>query len=264
MTPHVVVDVGNSRVKWGVCAPTADRITHVASLPAQEAMWAEQLRLWIQTSILPPGQRLTWVLASVRPQDSEQLASWIHECGDEVVRLEKAIQLPLEVALEKPDHVGIDRLLDAVAARKHLSPGQGAILVDAGSAVTVDWLDEKHAFRGGTILPGLRLMAQALHDHTALLPLVTIPNPLPALPGENTIAAMQLGIFHAVRAGIDRIVEILVRQARVPPRFFLTGGDASALYETPAGKSIPSPLPYTSWPEQTLAGILFSVESLRR
>ena len=55
----------------------------------------------------------------------------------------------------------IDRLLNAVSASRVLPPGRGGVLIDAGSAVTVDWLDEEHVFRGGSIFPGLDLMAEA-------------------------------------------------------------------------------------------------------
>ena len=82
--------------------------------------------------------------------------------------------MPLEVELEHPDKVGIDRLLNAVAANRRRQEHVAAILVDAGSAVTVDYLDGNGVFRGGAIFPGFRLMARALHDYTALLPIVDI------------------------------------------------------------------------------------------
>ena len=89
--------------------------------------------------------------------------------------LQYAGELPLRVELEKPDHVGIDRLLDAVAVNSRRAPGVPAVIIDAGSAVTVDLVDGAGAFRGGAILPGLRLMAKSLHDYTALLPLIELP-----------------------------------------------------------------------------------------
>src|SRR5262249_13158725 len=149
---------------------------------------------------------LTWALASVRPQSSERLRAWLEARGERVEVLSFARQLPLEVAVPIPDHVGIDRLLDAGAAKTVLPAGTGAVLIDAGSAVTVDWLDESHTFRGGTIFPGIRLMAEALHSYTAFLPLVTVRHPVPALPCDATTPAMQTGIFLAVAGGIAEAV----------------------------------------------------------
>src|SRR4029077_14307199 len=99
------------------------------------------------------------------PRRAEHLRTWLEQRGERVVLLCSAAQLPLRVGLEHPDWAGIDRLLNGVAATLHVSPGRGAVLIDAGSAVTVDWLDEEHVFRGGSIFPGIDLMAEALHHY---------------------------------------------------------------------------------------------------
>jgi type III pantothenate kinase len=197
------------------------------------------------------------VLASVRPRRCERLESWLKVRGHQVRILRHAAEIPLVCQVVAPDRVGIDRLLDGVAAKRRLRPGEPAVLVDAGSAVTVDWLDEAHTFSGGTIFPGLGLMAHALHDHTALLPLVSIPTPVPDVPAPDTIPAMQAGIFHAVVGGIERITRLLAARAAVPPRVFVTGGDGRQL--TAALKET---TPCTLWPWQTLEGILASAEAL--
>jgi type III pantothenate kinase len=210
---------------------------------------------------------LTWVLASVQPRRSDRFREWLTGKGDRVVQLERADQLPLRVAVPKPDHVGIDRLLDAVAARTVLPLGKGAVLIDAGSAVTVDWLDEEHVFQGGSIFPGLRLMAESLHQYTALLPRVTVESPVPALPANATIPAMQVGIFLAVAGGIREAVRRLAEGQLVPPQVFFTGGDSALLVremqlENPQGLASPWCGAF-HWPNQTLEGILHSAEALR-
>jgi type III pantothenate kinase len=136
--------------------------------------------------------------------------------------------LPLEVRVNHPDRVGMDRLLNAVAVNATRAEGEHVIAVDAGSAVTVDWVDGQGAFRGGAIFPGLRLMSQALHHATALLPNVTITEP-PARLGVDTEAAMRTGIYHAVVGGIDRLISELYTQADARCRVVLTGGDATLL-----------------------------------
>src|SRR5207302_1905014 len=106
------------------------------------------------------------------------------------------------------------------------------------------------AFRGGAIFPGFRLMATALHDYTAMLPVVPMDETvLP--PGTSTLLAIQTGVLHAVLGGIERL--IVEYQHRFPTAFeiFLTGGD---------GKALASRLrhPVHLWPELTLDGILHS------
>src|SRR5687768_392141 len=111
MIPDVVVDVGNTRVKWG----QVDRhggITRAVSLPEDPDAWEMELVQW-------PAARRTWVMASVRPSRSERLRGWLEARGERVLLLERADQLPLQVGLENPDRAGIDRLLLAVGAMTH-------------------------------------------------------------------------------------------------------------------------------------------------
>jgi type III pantothenate kinase len=241
MTPNLVVDIGNTRVKWGLCTPEA--VVQSASLPPDDpAAWQRQLDQW------PLAGPLRWVLSAVQPENCARLAEWVRQRGDQVTLLQWAKQLPLRVRLDKPDHVGIDRLLDAVAANQRRRPGQSAVLIDAGSAVTVDWVDADGAFRGGAILPGLRLMANALHDYTALLPLIPIPTHLPEMPGKSTPEAMEVGVVWSVIGGIRAVIERLRPRTGDSPDVFLTGGDGALLRPGLPGDVI-------FWPRMTLEGI---------
>ena len=247
MTPDVVVDVGNTAIKWGRCS--VGGVTETASLPPDAVnAWREQAQRWQLPS------PLVWVVTGVHPQRRDSFADYARRRGDTIHVLTAAASLPLQVPLEKPDHVGIDRLLDAVAANSRRIAGTPAVVVDAGSAVTVDSLDETGAFVGGAILPGLRLMAAALHDHTALLPRINVPRRRPPSPGKSTVAAMEAGIFWAVAGGIRALIEQYGAAAAAPPQVFLTGGDGPLLH---------SVLPEAQlWPAMTLEGIRLSAEAL--
>src|SRR6516164_9083576 len=179
MNPDFVVDIGNTRIKCGQCS--AALVERVASLPSDDpAAWKWQLQDWN----IPENK--SWVVSGVNPKTRTALIDWLRNQGQQVRLLDNPADLPLIVHLETPDHVGIDRLLNAVAANSRRPPGTPAVLIDAGSAVTVDWLDEEGAFCGGAIFPGLRLMTMALHSYTALLPLVTIRKSSPGLPAKST------------------------------------------------------------------------------
>lgn len=116
-----------------------------------------------------------------------------------------------------PETVGADRLAQASAAWART--GGACVVVAMGTAITIDAVNARGEFRGGLIAPGLRLMARALHDHTALLPEVDpvrVRSPL----GRHTREAIQAGISFAA--------EGLIRSAlaRHRGRVFGTGGDA--------------------------------------
>jgi type III pantothenate kinase len=243
----LVVDVGNTRLKWGRCDGAA--VTDSVSLPPDEAAWDRQLGGWRLTG------PLLWAIASVQPPRRERFAAWARGRGDTVRVIEDPARLPLRVLVERPDWVGIDRLLDAVAANRRRRPGRPAVLIDAGSAVTVDWLDEEGAFRGGSIFPGLRLMALALHEHTALLPLVEVSQPRPSVPATSTPAAMVAGMYWAAVGGIRGLAQEMAA-GTVAPHLFLTGGDAPLLAPALAGPDL------CLWPTMTLEGLRLAAESL--
>lgn len=247
MKPDVVVDVGNSRIKWGVCGD--EGLRHICSLPPNDfAVWEQQFVRWA----LQPQCR--WVVAGVHPARRDRLADWLRQHQQRVVILDDPQCLPLRVLLERPDYVGVDRLFDAVAANSRRSPETPAAIIDAGSAVTVDLLGPDGAFVGGAILPGLRLMAKALHDYTALLPVVEPPSQAPPLPGKATRSAIEAGIFWAVAGGIEAIVREYRIHCGSTVEVFLTGGDGPLLHSVLREPQL--------WPEMTLEGIRLSAEAL--
>ncbi len=243
MSGPLVVDVGNSRVKWGLCS--SELVWGTAGLPPDDPdAWKKQWDEWK----LERSQE--WIVAGVHPARRDALVAWLKGRADSVRVLSSVKDLSITVEVEHPEKVGVDRLLNAVAANRRRQENVAAILIDAGSAVTVDYLDANGAFRGGTIFPGFRLMAQALHEHTALLPIVEIDaSILP--PGTSTVHAIQAGVFHAVLGGIERLIAEYQHRYSTAFEIFLTGGDA---------KSLAPRMRHSvhHWPEMTLEGILHS------
>jgi type III pantothenate kinase len=245
MHSDVVADIGNSRIKWGRCGPLG--IVAQATLPPDDpSAWQKQAAEWQ----LAAG---AWALGSVQPETCARLAEWLKNQGHRVTLVDSYRKLPLEVAIESPERVGLDRLLNAVAARSRLAPGQAGILVDAGSAVTVDLVDERGAFRGGAIFPGLRLMARSLHDYTAQLPLVE-PARLVPPPGTSTRTAIECGITYAWAGGVETLWSALATQ--YPSHvLFVTGGDAAILTSALG-------VAHQWWPAMTLEGLRLAAEHL--
>src|SRR5262249_58797050 len=101
--------------------------------------------------------------------------------------------------------VGIDRLLNAVAVNTRRGKDKPAVIVDAGSAITVDYVDRHGAFQGGVIFPGMGLMARSLDNFTALLPLVEVPESIPAVPGKNTVNDIQARRLWADAGGRETV-----------------------------------------------------------
>lgn len=228
-TTFVAVDVGNTRIKLGLFSGRAD-----ASFPQPERTLAlapgdelDRLAQW-----LPRGARLPWLVASVNRPACARLCDWLAAHGHSDVRTLTRADLPLRVAVPQPDRVGIDRLATAAAANRLRQPERAAVVIDVGSAITVDLLSVDAEFLGGAILPGIALAARALHEFTDLLPLSPLaelddpPDPL----GTTTDAALRAGLYWGAVGGMRELIERLSRHDP-DADVLLTGGAAPAVAE---------------------------------
>jgi type III pantothenate kinase len=140
-------------------------------------------------------------------------------------------ELPLQIDVDAPERVGMDRLLNAVAANRIRRPQQPVIVIDVGTATTVDAVSAAGVFLGGAILAGPELTARALHEYTAVLPHVSLEELAgsePPVIGRNTQQAIASGLYwghwQSVWSYCVRMMEPLgVAQA---PQTILTGGAA--------------------------------------
>lgn len=236
----MLADVGNSRLKWALADDHA--ILRTFTLPLDDAeQWSEVAR-----GVVSHG--IKWVVAGSNTPVLEGLMAWVDRMGWEVRRIHTYQQLPLTMDVDHPETVGLDRLFNAVAATEALQRARHAIIVDAGSAITINVMRAGGVFAGGAIFPGLRLMAQSLHDYTAALPLVEVTIPSPPVPGRATVPAMIAGTYGAAVGGIQYLVEQLQRSLQGQAACFLTGGDSNLL--APALSTN-----FKLWPTMTLEGI---------
>jgi len=236
------LDIGNTRMKLGCFIPSADGLVKAVRIDACaiESCWQMSLRLqqwW--TDIIAHRPSLMIVAASDPDLRDELVSTWpLTDCPPQLIRT--AADVPVVADVEQPQRVGIDRLLNACAARHWRQRISPVIVVDSGTATTVDLVTSDGVFRGGSILPGLRLSAQALHEYTARLPLLDVDDTLagwPQLPGRSTEAAMragllrgQLGAVRELAAGLaESAVQLYAESA--PPQLLVTGGGGRLLAE---------------------------------
>jgi type III pantothenate kinase len=261
----IAVDVGNSRLKIGRFEPLA--ATH-AGLPEPLDSFdspitdrdgqfdADRLRAWCVEHV---SNESTWLVASVHRGAAARLAAevitWSNRSQSAWTLRQLSYQdVPLAIHVDEPQRVGIDRLLGAFAANRLRHAERGAIVVDLGTAITVDLVDPQGSFAGGAILPGLALSAQALAEHTDALPAVTLDcsKQIPAVLGKSTVNAIQAGLFWGAVGAIRELASNLAAGLPVPPDVYLTGGAAPQVAEVLSAS--------TSWsirhvPHLVLAGI---------
>jgi type III pantothenate kinase len=166
-------------------------------------------------------------IASVRPQATTAVRAMIRrDLGVEPFIVTSRARLPLEIATRRPARVGVDRICAACGALA--GGGRSAIVVDAGSAITVDLVLD-HRFVGGLILPGPQMMLSAMHHFTAQLPDLALTEDR-ILAFDDTAPAMRSGVVVGSAGAIEGAVEHLRRKAgghRIP--VYVTGGHATRL-----------------------------------
>ncbi len=251
MTPDVVVDIGNSRMKWGLCRE--GRVTQLVSLAGDiPEDWSLQVPKWN----LSAG--LTWAVAGVQPAWQRLFTRWAEARDGRVVQITHG-HIPLPIEVDEPESVGIDRLLNALAASRRVPRNSPAIVISVGTAVTVDLLAANCSFMGGTIFPGPRLMAESLHRFTAKLPRVHLDrvaggNP----PGKNTRNAIEAGISFAIVGGASLLVDAMTGAEKDRTWVILTGGGLGTLAAFHFGTVANT----VTEPTLTLDGIRIAAEAL--
>lgn len=216
-------DVGNSRVKGGlyVSGQIASRVEFDTDRSEDVAYLIDGLRDLFDTW----PQIHACLIASVVREVNAPLKEAIQKIWDVDAQLVSSRDdLGIEVAVPRPEGVGIDRLLEASKAFDLLR--SGVVVATMGSAVTIDLVDGSGQFRGGTILPGLRTGLRALYLETSLLPKVEVVVPDSVL-GTDTTGCMQAGVVYGAVGAVERIYRELcgVAQDNALP-LMLTGGDA--------------------------------------
>lgn len=256
------VDIGNTRIKCGRFArqPSPSGVPGpelVISLVPQEEAWS--LLQHITAGMPEQPDTVAWWIASVnRPATTEFLEALRALRPHEKVFLLTSREIPLDIKVDYPDRVGIDRLAAGVAAHR-LRQGEGpVVVVDVGTAITVDFVTEKGEFLGGAIACGPGIAARALYEFTDLLPRIEVSWQLPPSPlGKNTPDAMAAGVFWGMVGTVRELISQQARHLGAEPEVIVTGGGGSLL----AGL-LGSSVRYVE--HLTLMGIALSVQEYLR
>jgi type III pantothenate kinase len=234
-----VVDVGNTSIKIARCH--ANGLGPTLRLPHDADHWNELSHLSAEIDII--------AIAGVVPRVVASMAEWARMRHWTPRVIADYRQIPVAVNTSDPSSVGVDRLLDALAAQRRF-PGQNLIVIDAGTAITINVVSRAGAFEGGAILPGLGLMAKSLNEFTALLPNVVVDGGL-VFPGKDTESNIKTGILASAIGAVDRCLRQYPTDAVI-----ITGSDGPVLHAHLGAA------PAHLIPTLTLEGIRAAAESL--
>ena len=136
--------------------------------------------------------------------------------------LNAQLPLPLKIDYKTPDTLGVDRIAAAVGAWIQ-NPHSNLLVIDIGTAITIDFISADGIYKGGNISPGIDLRFKALNQFTDKLPLVNEIGEIPSL-GYDTETAIRSGVIKGITREIDSYIEEFKKEQKV--FIFLTGGHA--------------------------------------
>jgi type III pantothenate kinase len=233
----IAVDIGNSFAKLG-WFPDLDAVPSTSSPP--DSLPFPQQTADFRTDEGPrdllleqlPSSSVRWRVSSVNRAGQQRLGAWVrkHRPADDYHVLTHG-DLPIVNLTDEPLKVGLDRLAAAVAANVMREAGRPAIVVSAGTAVTVNLINSEGAFAGGAILAGFRMSAEALFGGADQLPLTQLqPNETPPeAVGKNTDDAIRSGLFWGAVGAVRELIARIQSGLPQEPQLFFTGGDLRRL-----------------------------------
>ena len=228
MSKILAIDAGNTRVKWGLFNPDGTLLENNACLNTaiSQAKLPKANRIVISnvaglhiknqlTSILPIEVSTHWITAKAS------------ECG-------------VNNDYYQPEKLGTDRWAAFIAAWNIKQAP--CVVVNAGTAVTVDALNEQGKFIGGMILPGIQLMQQSLGIATAQLPTITseksvstVNNQYQDIFAKNTEDAMRAGAINAACGAVMQMRASLAALCKQTPYILMSGGNAQLIKDNLLG-----------------------------
>ncbi|NTW53471.1 MAG: type III pantothenate kinase [Chlorobaculum sp.] len=203
---RLVVDIGNTTATLAMFV--RDDEPFVESVPTAKIADSEAMRNLCADLSREHGTPQAIAICSVVPAAAAAGSALLESLFSvPVLAIGSGLRLPFRLDYATPHTFGADRLA-LCAWSRHLFEGRSVIAVDIGTAITFDVLDASGTYRGGLIMPGIDMMAGALHSRTAQLPQVRIDKPV-SLIGNSTEECIRSGIFWGVAKQIGGLVEAI-------------------------------------------------------
>jgi type III pantothenate kinase len=225
------IDAGNTNIVFAVHDGTAIRaewraVTETTRTADEYAVLLSQM---LSLQSLRFADVDAAIIATVVPAalfDLRQFCRKYLNCEPLVVG-DPNVDLGIAVHTDRPQAVGADRLVNAIAA--HATYKGALIVVDFGTATTFDIVSENGDYEGGVIAPGVNVSAEALHQAAAMLPRVAIGRTQNVI-GKDTVPAMQSGLFWGYIGLIEGLVARIKEEYGKPMKVIGTGGLATPFH----------------------------------
>lgn len=227
----LALDVGNSQILAGLFDNETDTVHVGFRKSSRTPASSDELGLFLQSAIRAnghdPAQITRIACCSVVPDTIYSLRNCCRRYfGIDPFILGAGAKTGLKIRYRNPLELGADRVAAAIAGAR-LYPESNLVILDFGTATTIDAVTTEREHLGGIILPGIRIQMEALEQNTARLPSVEIRSDV-SLLGRSTTECIQAGLYYGTRAAVASLTRDIREKflAKGPCRVIATGGFA--------------------------------------
>jgi len=222
----LTIDIGNTNIVFG--GIRNNEILFEARVATDRIKTSDQYGMDIKNILalfeVDPSEVEDSIISSVVPPVFNSVHTGVIKVlGKEPIVVGPGIKTGLNIQMDTPSQVGSDRIVVAVAALAEYEPP--LILLDMGTATTLEVVGKGNTYLGGCIIPGMRVSLEALTSRTAQLPGIQLDKPRRVI-GKNTVDCMRSGIMYGTAAMIDGMLDRVEEELGYPTTVIATGGMA--------------------------------------
>ncbi len=223
----LAIDIGNTNIVLGGLQD--GEILFEARIATDSRKTVDQYAVELKNILalfqVDAGEIDDCIISSVVPPVFDQISSGVMRItGKTPMVVGPGIKTGINIQMDIPSQVGADRIVIAVAALGEYKPP--LILIDMGTATTIEVVGEGNTYLGGCIMPGVGVSLQALTSHTAQLPGIQLSRPDRVI-GKNTVECMRSGVMYGAAAMLDGMLDRVEAELGRSATVIATGGVAS-------------------------------------
>ena len=222
----LAIDIGNTNLVIG-CIEN-DQILFKARIATDRLRTSDQYGVEIKNMLEAYGVQIKdiddCIISSVVPPVFNSVKTGVIKIiGKQPMVVGPGLKTGLNIQVDVPSQVGSDRIVIAVAAlAEYKAP---LILMDLGTATTIEVVEPENTYLGGVIIPGVKISLDALTSRAAQLPGISLDKPKTVI-GKNTIDCMRSGMIYGTAAMIDGLIDRMAEELGHPSTLVATGGMA--------------------------------------
>ena len=220
----LAIDIGNTNISLGCMQD--DKIFFEARIATDRARTSDQYGVEIKNMMEAFGVQLTdvddCIISSVVPPVFNSVNTGVYKItGHQPMVVKPGLKTGLNICMDTPSQVGADRIVVAVAAlTKYRAP---LVIIDMGTATTIEVVEPENRYIGGVIIPGVHISMDALTSKTAQLPGISLDKPGKVV-AKNTVACMRSGIMYGTATMLDGMIDLIADELGHESTVIATGG----------------------------------------